>query len=104
MATGSEPTNYSWGLGTTRQASGGIIDYSGVNTAAPIDATATASGTSGNAVAGSVTTSVAADQVNGRADGALCSFHGCLAHLTVTGVAAAAIAAVVAAAATAGSA
>ena len=63
VATASEPASYSWGLGTTRQASGGIIDYSGVNATAPIDATATASGASGNAVAGSVTTSVANDQV-----------------------------------------
>jgi hypothetical protein len=63
VAGGSEGASYSWGLGTTRQASGGIIDYSGVNNTAPIDATSTASGASGNAVAGSVTTSVANDQV-----------------------------------------
>jgi hypothetical protein len=63
VAGASEGTSYSWGLGTTRQASGGIVDYSGVNGTAPIDATGTASGASGNAVAASVTTSVANDQV-----------------------------------------
>jgi hypothetical protein len=63
VAGGSEGASYSWGLGSTRQASGGIIDYSGVNSTAPIDASATASGASGNALAGSVTTSVANDQV-----------------------------------------
>lgn len=63
VAGGSEGASYSWGLGTTRQASGGIIAYSGVNGTAPIDASATASGASGNAVAGSVTTSAANDEV-----------------------------------------
>jgi hypothetical protein len=63
LAGGSEPASYAWGLGTTRQASGGILAYSGVNATAPIDATNSASGASGNAVASSVTTSVANDQV-----------------------------------------
>lgn len=63
VAGSGEPTSYSWALGSTRQASGGITDYSGVNSVAPIDASASASGASGNAVAGSVTTSVANDQV-----------------------------------------
>jgi hypothetical protein len=63
VAGSAEPSLYSWGLGTTRQASGGIFDYSGVNNTAPIDATASASGASGNAAAASVTTSVANDQV-----------------------------------------
>jgi hypothetical protein len=63
VAGSSEGASYSWGLGSTRQASGGIIDYSGVNSSAPVDASASASGASGNAVAGSVTTSVANDQV-----------------------------------------
>jgi hypothetical protein len=63
VAGTSEGTSYSWGLGTTRQASGGIADYSGVNNTAPIDASASAGGASGNALAGSVTTSVANDQV-----------------------------------------
>ena len=63
VAGSSEPSSYSWGLGSTRQASGGIIDYSGVNDTAPIDASASASGASGNAVAGSLTTSVPNDQV-----------------------------------------
>jgi len=63
VAGSSEGASYSWGLGSTRQASGGIVDYSGVNTTAPIDASASAKGASGNALAGSVTTSVANDQV-----------------------------------------
>jgi hypothetical protein len=50
-------------LGSTRQASGGIVDYSGVNTTAPVDASASAAGAGGNAVAASVTTSAANDRV-----------------------------------------
>jgi hypothetical protein len=63
VATGSEPVSYSWSLGSSRAASGGIVDYSGVNTAVPIDATASAGGESGNAAAPSVTTSAANDLV-----------------------------------------
>jgi hypothetical protein len=63
VATASEPTSYSWSLGTSRAASGGIADYSGVNATVPIDASASATGTSGNASAPSVTTSAANDQV-----------------------------------------
>jgi hypothetical protein len=63
VAGSSEPASYSWSLGSTRQASGGIIAYSGVNTAAPIDASASASAASGNAGASSVTTSAANDKV-----------------------------------------
>ncbi len=63
VAGSSEGASYSWGLGSTRQASGGIVNYSGVNTTAPIDASASAKGGSGNALAASVTTSVANDQV-----------------------------------------
>ncbi len=65
VAGGSEPASYSWGLGTTRQASGGIGDYSGVNATAPIDASASETGASGNATISSVTTSAANDKVLG---------------------------------------
>lgn len=52
----SEGTSYAWALGTSRTASGGIVAYSGVNTTVPVEATASATGTSGNAVSASVTT------------------------------------------------
>jgi hypothetical protein len=63
VAGAGEGSSYSWSLGTSRSTSGGIVDYSGVNQTAPVDATAAATGASGNAVAPSVTTSVAGDQV-----------------------------------------
>ena len=63
VAGASEPASYSWALGSSRAASGGIVDYSGVNQTAPVDATTSASGASGNAVAASITTSAANDQV-----------------------------------------
>jgi hypothetical protein len=63
VAGASEPASYSWSLGTSRAASGGIVDYSGVNQTAPVDASTTASGASGNAVAASITTSAANDRV-----------------------------------------
>jgi hypothetical protein len=59
----SEGSSYSWGLGTSRSTSAGIVAYRGVNQTAPVDASATATGTSGNAVGPSVTTSAANDQV-----------------------------------------
>jgi len=65
VAGGSEPASYSWSLGTTRQASGGIADYSGVNNTAPIDASTGTTGASGNATISSVTTSAANDMVIG---------------------------------------
>ena len=63
VAGASEAASYSWSLGTSRATAGGIVDYSGVNQTAPVDASASATGTSGNAVAASVTTSAAGDQV-----------------------------------------
>jgi hypothetical protein len=63
VAGAAEGTSYSWALETNRSGSGGIVDYRGVNQTAPVDATATGSGASGNAVAPSVTTSAANDQV-----------------------------------------
>ena len=61
VATASEAASYSWSLGSTRAASGGIVDYSGVNQTVPIDASASASGESGNATAPSLTTSSSGD-------------------------------------------
>jgi hypothetical protein len=65
VAGGSEPASYSWELGSKRQASGGIGDYSGVNNTAPIDASSATTGASGNATIPSVTTSAANDVVIG---------------------------------------
>ena len=63
VAGASEPASYSWSLGSSRAAAGGIATYSGVNQTAPVDATASASGAGGNAEASSVTTSTADDRV-----------------------------------------
>ena len=63
MAGTSEPSSYSWSMSTSRAASGGIAVYSGVNQTAPVDASTIASGSNGNAVAASVTTSAANDRV-----------------------------------------
>jgi hypothetical protein len=63
VAGSSEASSYSWSLGSSRAASGGIVDYSGVNQVVPVDATASASGESGSATIPSVTTSAAADLV-----------------------------------------
>lgn len=63
VATAGEGASYSWSLSTSRAASGGIVDYSGVNQTVPIDATASGMGESGNATAPSVTTSAANDLV-----------------------------------------
>jgi hypothetical protein len=63
VAGASEGSSYSWGLGTSRSTSAGIVAYRGVNQTAPVDASATATATSGNAVGPSVTTSAASDQV-----------------------------------------
>ena len=63
VATASEPASYSWSLGTSRAASGGIAAYSGVNATVPVDATASATGASGNAAVPSATTSAPNDLV-----------------------------------------
>lgn len=63
VAGASEPTSWTWSLGSARLASGGIIAYSGVDTTVPIDASATNSGTTGNATIPSVTTNAAGDTV-----------------------------------------
>lgn len=63
VAGASEAASYSWSLGSSRAASGGIVDYSGVNQTVPVDANASASGESGSAAIPSVTTSAADDLV-----------------------------------------
>jgi hypothetical protein len=63
VAGASEAASYSWSLGSSRAASGGIVDYRGVNQTVPVDATASATGESGNAAVPSVTTSAANDLV-----------------------------------------
>jgi hypothetical protein len=63
VATAGEPSSYSWNLGTSRAASGGIADYNGVNPTVPVDASASATGTSGNAAIPSATTSAPNDLI-----------------------------------------
>jgi hypothetical protein len=63
VAGSSEPSSFTWSLSSSRLASGGIVAYSGVDANVPIDASASASGTSGSATAPSVTTNVAGDTV-----------------------------------------
>ncbi len=63
VAGTGEPTSWTWSLGSTRLASGGITAYSGVDSNVPVDASATNSGTSGNATIPSLTTNAAGDTV-----------------------------------------
>ena len=63
VAGSSEPASYSWSLGSSRAASGGIADYSGVNQTVPVDAIVSAGGESGNAAVPSATTSASNDLV-----------------------------------------
>jgi len=63
VAGSSEPTSYSFTSSASRNASGGITTYSGVNSNVPIDASAEGLGASGNAVAPAVTTTSANDLV-----------------------------------------
>jgi hypothetical protein len=63
VAGSGEPGSYTWSLGSSRLASGGIAAYSGVDTNVPVDASATNSGASGNATVPSVTTNFAGDLV-----------------------------------------
>ena len=59
----SEPTTYSWGLGSTVQAAGGILRYTGVDTSHPIDVSGGATGSDTTSpyrvIAPAVTTSTA---------------------------------------------
>jgi hypothetical protein len=67
-SAGSEPVSYSWGLatsGATRRASGGILRYTGVDTANPIDVDNGGTGSSSSPTAPTVTTTAANDLVVG---------------------------------------
>ena len=63
VATSGEPASYSWTLGSTRKAVGTIVDYIGVDNAAPIQTSATGSGTASPAVAPTITTTSAQQRV-----------------------------------------
>jgi hypothetical protein len=64
VAVAADPGSWTWSFGSATAASGGIVSYSGVNTRVPIDAAAASSGTaSKSAVAPSMTTNSAGDQV-----------------------------------------
>lgn len=63
VATASEPASYAFSASGSRDWTGGIVDYSGVDTSSPIDDVQTAVGASGNAVGPAVTTTHANDQV-----------------------------------------
>ena len=66
VATASEPSSYKWTFGSSAKASGGIIDYTGVNPSTPIDTTGTGgTGNSAAVTAPSVTTTLANDIVVG---------------------------------------
>ena len=52
----SEPPSYQWTFSSSNAAAGGILDYSGVDTAAPVDA-------QGGAVNGSASTSIVAPSI-----------------------------------------
>src|SRR4051812_7446283 len=63
IAGSSEPASYSWALGTTRPAAGTIVDYIGVDNAAPIQISAVGTGTASPAVAPTITTTSANQMV-----------------------------------------
>ena len=63
VAGASEPTSYAFTSSGSRNASGGISAYSGVNATVPVDASDEATGASGNATAPAVTSSSANDLV-----------------------------------------
>jgi hypothetical protein len=64
VATGTEPTSYTWTFSNPKAAAGGILDYSGVNTSTPIDAHAgQANGRSTSLTAPSIQTTVTGDAV-----------------------------------------
>ena len=77
IATAAEPTSYTWTFNSAQQASGGIVAYSGVNTATPVDAS------SGLYNSGTLTTtapSVTTTSANDR----LLYFAGVTINTTVT--------------------
>src|SRR3954469_1877884 len=63
VAGASEPASYSWALGTTRPGAGTIVDYIGVDNAAPIQTSAVGTGTTSPAVAPTITTTSANQMV-----------------------------------------
>jgi len=63
VAGASEPSSYTWSYSPSRTAVGGISAYSGVDTTIPVDLSASASGSSGNATSASVTTTAASELV-----------------------------------------
>ena len=65
VAGSSEPASYSWGLTTSRKATGTILSYVGVENASPIEVTATSAGakTGTSDAAASITTTVANTKV-----------------------------------------
>jgi hypothetical protein len=63
VATTGEPASYTWALGSTRKAVGTIVDYIGVDNAAPIQTSATGSGTTSPAIAPTITTTSAQQRV-----------------------------------------
>jgi hypothetical protein len=63
VAGASEPASYSWALGTSRPAVGTIVDYIGVDNAAPIQISGNGTGTASPAVAPAITTTSANQMV-----------------------------------------
>jgi hypothetical protein len=62
VATGSEPTNYTWTLSSSEAAAGGILAYTGVDAQSPIDAQGGQSNSKSTSItAPSITTSVSGD-------------------------------------------
>jgi len=65
VAGSSEPSSYTWTLGTSRKAAGEILSYVGVENASPIEVTSTTAGglTGTSDAAASITTTVANTKV-----------------------------------------
>jgi hypothetical protein len=63
VAGASEPASYAWALGSTRRAVGTIVDYIGVDNPAPIQTSASGTGTASPAVAPTITTTSANQRV-----------------------------------------
>jgi prepilin-type N-terminal cleavage/methylation domain-containing protein len=63
VATASEPASYTVTISKKAQATGGIVDYQGVDTSNPFDDWGSAAGASGSAVGPSVTTTSANDEI-----------------------------------------
>ena len=75
-AVAGEPANYTWGLSPNAQASGGILRYTGVNPANPIDVSLPGKG-SGTAVAPAIVTTNSDQE-------ALVGFYGIATNTTFT--------------------